>query len=273
MTTTAGSTKLTAAVETCFAELGRPSGSGGATDERSTYGPLAKLLDVVGATLKPKVFCVAEPVNHGAGHPDFGLCTSKQVQKGRPRKGQLPERGVVEVKSLQWDTRATMVREQVSRYWDRYRLVLVTNLREFDLVGPDAKGGERTPESHRLADSGTEFARRLERPRTFARETGAGLGEYLSRALSHRAALTGKRLPCASVGCRVASEFTDHEACTHRTGWRLPQPATEPGSKDWSKMRETWTSSFTSSPASPRATAMPVQLDISRETRSRTRRP
>ena len=190
MTTTARSAKLTAAVETYFAELGRLSGSGGATDERSTYGPLAKLLDAVGATLKPKVFCVAEPVNHGAGHPDFGLYTSKQVQKGRPRKGQLPERGVVEVKSLQWDTRATMVREQVSRYWGRYRLVLVTNLREFDLVGPDAKGGEKTLESYRLADSGTEFARRLERPRAFARETGAGLGEYLSRALSHRAALT-----------------------------------------------------------------------------------
>ena len=190
MTTTARSTKLTAAVETYFAELGRLSGSGSATDERSTYGPLAKLLDSVGATLKPKVFCVAEPVNHGAGHPDFGLYTSKQVQKGRPSKGQLPERGVVEVKSLQWDTRATMVREQVSRYWGRYRLVLVTNLREFDLVGPDAKGGEKTLESYRLADSGTEFARRLERPRAFARETGAGLGEYLSRALSHRAALT-----------------------------------------------------------------------------------
>ena len=189
MTTTARSTKLTAAVETYFAELGRLRGSGGATDERSTYGPLAKLLDAVGATLKPKVFCVTEPVNQGAGHPDFGLYTSKQVQKGRPRKGQLPERGVVEVKSLQWDTRATMVREQVSRYWGRYRLVLVTNLREFDLVGPDAEGGKRTLESYRLADSGTEFARRIERPRAFARETGAGLGEYLSRALSHRAAL------------------------------------------------------------------------------------
>jgi len=189
MTTMARSAKLTAAVETYFAELGRLSGSGGATDERSTYGPLAKLLDAVGATLKPKVFCVAEPVNHGAGHPDFGLYTSKQVQKGRPRKGQLPERGVVEVKSPREDTRATGVREQASRYWGRYRLVLVTNLREFALIGPDAAGGEATLESFRLADSGAEFARRLERPRTFAREMGAGLGEYLSRALSHRAAL------------------------------------------------------------------------------------
>ena len=181
--------KLTTAVETYFSELGRLRASGGATDERSSYGPLAKLLDAVGTTLKPKVFCVVEPINQGAGHPDFGLYTSKQVQKGRPRKGQLPERGVVEVKSPQEDTRASAVREQASRYWGRYRLVLVTNLREFDLVGPDARGAERTLESYRLADSGTEFARQLERPRAFARETGAGLGEYLSRALSHRAAL------------------------------------------------------------------------------------
>ena len=189
MTTTARSAKLTAAVETWFAELGRLRASGGATGERSSYGPLAKLLDAVGATLRPKVFCVVEPANQGAGHPDFGLYTSKQVQKGRPRKGQLPERGVVEVKSAREDTRATGVREQASRYWGRYRLVLVTNLREFALIGPDAAGGEATLESFRLAESDAEFARRLERPRAFARETGAGLGEYLARALSHRAAL------------------------------------------------------------------------------------
>ena len=190
MTTTARSTKLAAAAETWFAELGRLRASGGATGERSSYGPLAKLLDAVGATLKPKVFCVAEPVNQGAGHPDFGLYTSKQVQKGRPRKGQLPERGVVEVKSAREETHATGVREQASRYWGRYRLVLVTNLREFKLIGPDGGGGEATLESFRLAGSDAEFARRLERPRAFARETGAGLGEYLARALSHRAALT-----------------------------------------------------------------------------------
>ena len=186
---TARSAKLATAVETWFAELERLRASGGATGERSSYGPLAKLLDTVGASLRPKVFCVVEPANQGVGHPDFGLYTSRQVQKGRPRKGQLPERGVVEVKPAREDTRATGVREQASRYWGRYRLVLVTNLREFALIGPDAVGGETTLESFRLAESDAEFARRLERPRAFARETGAGLGEYLARALSHRAAL------------------------------------------------------------------------------------
>ena len=38
--------------------------------------------------------------------------------------------------------------------------------------------------------SAEAFTRSLETPRTFAREVGAGLGEYLARALSHRARLT-----------------------------------------------------------------------------------
>ena len=181
--------KLTTAVETYLDDLRRVRASGGATGERSSYGPLANLLNAVGATLKPRVFCVGELADQGAGHPDFGLYTAKQVQRGRPREGQAPERGVVEVKSSHEDLRAPAVREQVTRYWGRYRLVLVTNLYEFGLVGPDPDGGERVLESFRLAESEEAFARRLEHPRAFARAVGAGLGEYLSRALSHRAAL------------------------------------------------------------------------------------
>ena len=186
MTTTK---KLTAAVETYFEDLRRIYSSGGGTGERSTYPALANLLNAVGATLKPKVFCVIELADQGSGHPDIGLYTAKQVQKGQPRKGQIPERGVVEVKSPDEDTQTSIVREQVTRYWGRYRLVLVTNLREFALVGPNPDAGETTLESFSLADSADDFHRKLEKPRTFAREIGAGLGEYLLRALSHRAAI------------------------------------------------------------------------------------
>ena len=181
--------KLTAAVETYFADLGRVRASGGATGERSSYGPLANLLNAVGATLKPKVFCVQELADQGAGHPDFGLYTAKQVQRGRPREGQVPERGVVEVKSAHEAVMAPRVREQAARYWTRYRLVLVTNLREFVLVGEDATGHETPLESFQLAGTDAEFERRLQTPRAFARTAGVGLGEYLCRALSHRAAL------------------------------------------------------------------------------------
>ncbi len=93
--------KLTAAVETYFADLGRAHASGGATGERSSYRPLANLLNAAGAALKPRVFCVQELADQGAGHPDFGLYAAKQVQKGQPREGQTPERGVVEVKAAE----------------------------------------------------------------------------------------------------------------------------------------------------------------------------
>ena len=182
-------TRLAAAVEVYCADLGRMRASGGATGERSSYGPLFALLNAVGAALKPKVFCVGELADQGAGHPDFGFYTAKQVQRGRPRKGQVPERGVVEVKPVDEDAWLTAEGDQVSRYWGRYRLVLVTNLRDFVLVGEDADGQPAKLEAFRLAGGADDFWRKLEKPRTFAGEIGAGLGEYLARALSHRAVL------------------------------------------------------------------------------------
>ena len=181
--------KLSAAVEAYFTDLGRVRASGGATGERSSYGPLANLLNAVGAALKPKVFCVGELADQGAGHPDFGLYAAKQVQKGQPREGQIPERGVIEVKAANDDAWLTAAGHQVSRYWERYRLVLVTNTRDFVLVGEDAGGRPAKLETFRLADDADDFGRKLEQPRVFARAAGAGLGEYLARALSHRAAL------------------------------------------------------------------------------------
>ena len=181
---------LTAAVETYFTDLGRVRASGGATGERSSYGPLANLLNAVGASLTPKVFCVGELADQGAGHPDFGLYAAKQLQKARPREGQTPERGVVEVKAVGDDAWLTVAGDQVSRYRGRYRLVLVTNTRDFVLVGEDSTGRPARLETFRLTADVEAFEHRLAKPRAFARDVGAGLGEYLARALSHRAALT-----------------------------------------------------------------------------------
>ena len=191
--TTKTTTRLTTAVETYLADLQRVRASGGATGERSSYGPLANLLNAIGATLKPKVFCVGELADQGAGHPDFGLYAAKQVQKGQPKQGQVPEGGVVEVKAADDNAWLTAASDQVSRYWERYRLVLVTNTRDFVLVGEDAAGRPAKLETFRLAASAAEFAQHLESPRTFAGEVGAGLGEYLCRALSHRARLSEPR--------------------------------------------------------------------------------
>ena len=194
-------TTLTAAVDDYLTALRQIRASGGATGERSYYGPLENLLNAVGNTLKPKVLCVGELADQGAGHPDFGLYAAKQLQKGQPKEGQTPERGVVEVKSASDDAWLTADSAQVSRYWERYRLVLVTNTRDFVLVGEDTAGQPATLETYRLAETAEDFTRRLDTPRAFARDIGAGLGEYLCRALSHRAALTEpKDLAWASLG-------------------------------------------------------------------------
>ncbi len=150
-TSTGTNTKLTAAVEAYFADLRRVRSSGGATGERSSYGPLANLLNAVGTALKPKMFCVGELADQGAGHPDFGPYAAKQVQKGEPREGQTPERGVVEVKAADDDARLTASGDQVSRYWRRYRLVLVTNTRDFVLAGEDEAGRPAKLETFRLS--------------------------------------------------------------------------------------------------------------------------
>ena len=186
-------TKLTTAVETYLADLRQIRASGGATGERSYYPPLTNLLNAVGGSLRPKVFCVSELAQQGAGHPDLGLYAARQVQKGQPRQGQAPECGVVEVKPAGDDAWLTAESSQVSRYWDRYRLVLVTNTRDFVLLGEDAEGRPAKLETFRLADSATDFDQRLQHPRTFTRDVGPTLGEYLCRSLSHRASLAEPR--------------------------------------------------------------------------------
>ena len=206
--------KLRQAVEDYFSGLRSVRAAGGATDERSLYLPLANLLNTVGDGLRPKVFCVQEMADQGAGHPDFGLYTTRQVQKGQPRAGQQPERGVIEVKPVSDDALLTAESAQVGRYWQRYRQVLVTNTRDFVLVGEDAAGQPALLETFRLAESESEFAERLEHPRAFANEVGVGLGEYLCRALSNAASLTEPK----DLAWLLASYARDGLARVERAG-------------------------------------------------------
>ena len=182
-------TKLTAAVEAYFAELKQVRASGGATTERSNHVPLANLLNAVGATLKPKVFCVAELAQQGAGHPDLGMYAASQLQDGKPREEQIPERGVVEMKAPGSDVSVTAQSDQVVGYLDRYRLVLVTNTHDFVLIAKGRTGQPERLETFSLAENAEEFVLRLEKPRRFARDVGIGLVEYICRAMSRSTVL------------------------------------------------------------------------------------
>ena len=207
-------TRFTQAVEAYFAGLQMIRASGGATDERSLYAPLANLLNAVGSSLRPKVFCVQELADQGVGHPDFGLYTTQQVQKGKPKSGQKPERGVIEVKPVAADAWLTAKSDQVASYWQGYRQVLVTNARDFVLIGEDGAGHSVRLESFQLADSAAQFDAKLEHPRAFANEIGTGLVEYLTRVLSHAASLAEPK----DVAWLLASYARDGLARVEKSG-------------------------------------------------------
>ena len=181
--------------EAYFAALAEIRATGGGVKETSYYPALINLLDAVGETLKPRVRAVSQLKNTGAGSPDAGLYAANQFAKGtsEPLPGQLPERGAVEIKSVAEDGWLTAGGAQVSKYREKYRLVLVTNYRDFLLVGEDRGGRPAVLETFRLADSADEFWARLAQPRAFAQARGERLLEYLKRVLLCAAPLNTPR--------------------------------------------------------------------------------
>lgn len=182
-------------VEIYFSTLRDIHASGAGVAETSYYPALAELLTALGSKLKPKVTAIINLRNTGAGIPDGGLFTAPQLKGWEPGTdplaGQLPARGAIEVKSPAEDAFATAEGEQVARYVERYGLVLVTNLRDFVLVGRGAGGtGTRILETLRLSETEVGFWARVQQPRTYAEDAGEGLTEFLRRVLLHNAPLS-----------------------------------------------------------------------------------
>lgn len=165
--------------------------------ETSFYPALEKLLSNIGNSLKPKVRCVINLANRGAGLPDAGLFTADQFKRkthgeeteNNPFLSQNPARGVIEAKPLGSDVKQVAGTEQVERYWKRYGMVLVTNFRSFALIGKDLSGKPCILESFSLADSETMFWQLAAHPRKTAAEHGERILEYLRRVLLHNAPL------------------------------------------------------------------------------------
>ena len=166
--------------------------SGSGTQETSYYPPLSNLLNEIGKTLKPKVRCIMPLRNQGAGFPDGGFFTSDQFQRvssAEPLPEQLPSRGVIEVKGIGDDVWKVIKSEQVGRYFERYRQVLVTNYRNFVLVGQDPDGNRTTLETYRFAGSELDFWALTVNPHKTAKEQGERFTEFLKRVMLHAAPL------------------------------------------------------------------------------------
>jgi hypothetical protein len=159
--------------------------------EPSSYPVLRTLFNEIGKTLTPKVLCIINLKDRGAGLPDGGLFTPDQLQRdaeGDRLPSLTPARGVIEIKAASDDVFRVAESKQVAKYLARYNQVLVTNYWAFLLVGQDANGDPAKLESYRLAESETTFW--AASTRKLAQTHGKPFSEYLSRVMRHAAPLT-----------------------------------------------------------------------------------
>jgi Type ISP C-terminal specificity domain/N-6 DNA Methylase len=165
--------------------------TGGGTKETSYYTALNNLLDGVGRTLKPSVRCVMQLKNLGAGNPDGGLFTADQFDRktGETKDLGKPSRGVIEVKAPAEPIDDTATTGQITKYWDRYKLVLVTNLRDWLLLG-ERNGQRVTLECFSLAPNEAAFWALAAHSSKAQTEQGEAFEDFLGRVLLHNAMLT-----------------------------------------------------------------------------------
>jgi Type ISP C-terminal specificity domain/N-6 DNA Methylase len=181
---------MTDSVETYLHELVRIRSTGAGVPETSYYSALSNLLNEVGHHLSPPVVCVMQLANQGAGSPDGGLFTQDQLRKGvETAPGQLPARGAIEVKPTRDDAWLVSDSTQVSKYWNKYRLVLVTNYRDFLLLGEDSAGRPHKLEAFRLAENENAFWTAASTPRKTSKLIGERFADYLKRIMLHSAKL------------------------------------------------------------------------------------
>jgi copper chaperone CopZ len=165
--------------------------TGQAVKETSYYPALSVLFDEVGKTLAPKVFCVTNIANRGAGLPDGGFFSASQRKtaeknpdanvKENPLLAMNPERGVLEVKGAAQDLDELKHSDQVQKYLDKYGQILITNLREFALIERDENGALCEVERITLAKTADEFWKLS--PQKFAKDRGEECEEFLKRCL------------------------------------------------------------------------------------------
>src|ERR1035437_1227933 len=159
--------------------------------ETSGYPALRNLLNAVGDSLKPKITAVLHPANTGAGLPDGGLFSAKELKKHGPESPTLfdlkPERGVIEVKGLAQDIAGLEQTPQVRGYLEHYGQILITNYRSFALFSWE-NGKPKAGEHFVLADSEQDFWSKVHALRQNpAHPNHERLWQFLRRALLNTA--------------------------------------------------------------------------------------
>ena len=174
-------------------EINQIRATGSAVKETSYYPPLANLLNNLGNSLNPGVSCVINLQNSGAGIPDGGFFTKDQLRTYDDQQPSLadllPARGVMEVKGVAEEVTKIAVSDQVRKYLDHYGLVLVTNYRDFLLVGQQASTSQpQLLERFTLASDVKSFWKLAGSPAE-AEPFSEGFTQFMLRVLSYNAPL------------------------------------------------------------------------------------
>jgi type I restriction-modification system DNA methylase subunit len=177
-------------LEIYFSRLRNIRAAGIGQPETSYYDPLATLLTTYGRHLSPRVTCIMQIQNQGAGMPDGGLFTAEQLRRGRNAVNQVPSRGVIEAKRFNEDIEHLADTQQVRNYLGRYGVVLATNFREFLLLQRDPNGNPRRVDAvYRFLDTEDAFVAAIDHPRVLAEQHAPTFDEFITRALQHNAPL------------------------------------------------------------------------------------
>lgn len=169
---------------------------GGGVPETTYYDILSNLFNEIGKTLNPHVICLLTLRNLGAGLPDGGFFTEDQIPPSYQLSFSeefptpLPARGALEVKGTAESIEDILKTQQIGDYLNRYNQVLVTNLRDFTLVGKDAEGDPIIWDQFALAPTEEAFWKAAAHPRKMAQEQGERFWEFIKRVMLHPAPLS-----------------------------------------------------------------------------------
>ncbi len=167
-----------ALVEAYLQQLHDIHGTRHRTPELAYRAPLENLLNAIGSTLDPPAHAAGELSDSGSGRPDFGIY--------EVRSGSL--RAVVEVKAVESEVTEIARGEQITGYCQRYGLVLITNYRDYLLVGRSKGNGVSHQGRCTLADDAEAFWR--SRPGPLSKRTGDDLVDFLIGVMRRAAPIT-----------------------------------------------------------------------------------
>ncbi|HVX83708.1 MAG TPA: type ISP restriction/modification enzyme [Phycisphaerae bacterium] len=148
------------------------------TAELSYRAALENLLNALGQHLDPPVRATHELPDTGAGRPDFGLFESKSGNT----------RAVVETKAPSEEIPHTADSLQAKKYYAHYRLVLLTNYRDFALVTCETNSPPHIEARCTLAADPKEFWRIS--PEKLAETKSAQLTDFLTSAMRRNAPIS-----------------------------------------------------------------------------------